>query len=389
MAPTFLIAKKRSISVCHVQPPSLPPWTTIESVLLNDYLPACNELLFDIRIELREQRGGSLSLVCFRSFEPKAIPPPEADLRRSSTFLRWLLRTHVCIDGLKLQCNWMTAHSRIILEELPENCRLKRLKVECPCGDTVKTDIATLLPRLCCLEELYCYVSPSADILVAAISALLRNTTCPYLARFPCVFRERPAATDIHRRSRRKHDTEVPRTVGKLEYRRATGAPRGVRQSARTIISSKSACPTSLKWTPEARRCWFTVREVTRRNSGLVKRAGAVLQSATLDWHTANALEKVSRRAALVRELAEKEGIAADEVARMLRCRLMSVDGMHDFMRLTGVVKERVTCTPPVDGCSLQLQDLNNDCWRLVRRYLSFDDVKRFTVAKPDNTIAS
>ncbi|KAL1478970.1 hypothetical protein MTO96_015960 [Rhipicephalus appendiculatus] len=71
----------------------------------------------------------------------------------------------------------MTAHSRIILE-LPENSRLKRLKVECPCGDNVKADIATLLPRLCCLEELYCYVSPSADILVAAVSALLRNTTC-------------------------------------------------------------------------------------------------------------------------------------------------------------------------------------------------------------------
>ncbi|KAL1478971.1 hypothetical protein MTO96_015961 [Rhipicephalus appendiculatus] len=143
------------------------------------------------------------------------------------------------------------------------------------------------------------------------------------------------------------------------------------------------------KMNAEARRCWFTVREVTRRNSGLVKRAGAVIQSTTLDWHTANALEKVSRRAALVRELAEKERIAADEVARMLRSRLMSIDGIHDFMRLTGVVKERVRCAPPVDGCSLQLQDLNNDCWRLVRRHLSFDDVKRCTVGKPDNTTAS
>ncbi|KAL1477355.1 hypothetical protein MTO96_035797 [Rhipicephalus appendiculatus] len=63
-----------------------------------------------------------------------------------------------------------------------------------------------------------------------------------------------------------------------------------------------------------------------------------------LDRYTANALEKVSRCPALVRVLAEKEGIAADEVATMIRRRLMSVDGVHDFMRLTGVVKERVTC---------------------------------------------
>ncbi|KAH7946531.1 hypothetical protein HPB52_000695 [Rhipicephalus sanguineus] len=105
--------------------------------------------------------------------------------------------------------------------------------------------------------------------------------------------------------------------------------------------------------------------------------------------YTANAMEKVCGSAALVKELAEKEGIAADEVTRMLRSRLMSVDGMHDFMRLTGVVKESVTCAPPVEGCSFQLQDLNNDCWRLVRRYLSFDDVKRFTVGKPDDTKAS
>ncbi|KAL1478969.1 hypothetical protein MTO96_015959 [Rhipicephalus appendiculatus] len=55
---------------------------------INDYLPVCNELLFDIRIELREQRGGSLSLVCFRSGEPKVVPSRDADLRRSSTFLR-------------------------------------------------------------------------------------------------------------------------------------------------------------------------------------------------------------------------------------------------------------------------------------------------------------
>ncbi|KAL1469685.1 hypothetical protein MTO96_040920 [Rhipicephalus appendiculatus] len=90
----------------------------------------------------------------------------------------------------------------------------------------------------------------------------------------------------------------------------------------------------------------------------------------------------VSRRPALVRVLAEKEGIAANEMSGMLRSHLSSVEGLHGFMRVTGVVKESVTCLPPADGCSVQLPDLNNDCWRLVRRYLSFHDVKRSSVVE-------
>ncbi|KAH7943900.1 hypothetical protein HPB52_012668 [Rhipicephalus sanguineus] len=78
--------------------------------------------------------------------------------------------------------------------------------------------------------------------------------------------------------------------------------------------------------------------------------------------------------------------MAADEFASMIRSRLRSVEGLHDFMRLTGVVKEHVTCARPVDGRGVQLQDLNAYCWRIVRRYLSFDDVKRLTVAMSDNS---
>ncbi|KAL1468824.1 hypothetical protein MTO96_041240 [Rhipicephalus appendiculatus] len=73
----------------------------------------------------------------------------------------------------------------------------------------------------------------------------------------------------------------------------------------------------------------------------------------------------------------------------MIRSRLSIVEGLHDFMRLTGVVKECVTCATPVEGCSMQLQDLGNDCWRLVRRYLSFNYVKCCTVAKLDRSISS
>ncbi|KAH8034117.1 hypothetical protein HPB51_020134 [Rhipicephalus microplus] len=110
----------------------------------------------------------------------------------------------------------------------------------------------------------------------------------------------------------------------------------------------------------------------------------SVLEALALSkQYTASAFEKVARSPALVRELAQKTGVAVTEVTGALRSRLRSVDGLHDFMRLTGVVKECVTCAPLVGGCGMQLHDLNDDCWRLVKSYLSFDDVKRIAIASP------
>ncbi|XP_075735020.1 uncharacterized protein LOC119162424 isoform X1 [Rhipicephalus microplus] len=646
-------------------------------------------------MELREKRGGLLSLVCFPTDEPKRIPPRNVDCQRSKKFLLWLLRTHGCIEKLKLRCNWMTVHSCILLE-LTEYSRLKRLKVDCPCGDTVKRNIVTLLSRLVHLEELHVYVSQKSDILVAAISALLRNTACLTSLVFRAHSENQLSQTFIHALAANstleyleilgKWDTAEPpgpfwsyvksnellsklylfgeeldhegslleealvcnyhistlyihkvcggeRTVNVLtrilaecislknltlgdsrdefniiseaalngcmnalvvnntleelelsyslwhptnwitflaflpnnkhlktlevtssfypDYKmylpvlealqqtnspgrisfgcympttveldllrfrafsgvciegalkekvdalqslltlnhltsvvidlrecdqqlfdcmakyikektvlrgiilfisntagdapaacweplfeslssntsirylriivrghfsyaghlaRAVGRSRSITQMfyeeyrpewdpsgflsplSRELDENYNLLEVSLsntaKMDAETTCCWFKVREVSRRNSGLVKRAGAAIQSPTLDWYAANALEKVSRRPVLLRELAEKEGRAVDEVAKMLRSRLVSVDGMNDFMRLTGVVKKAVTCAPPVDGCNFQIQDLNVDCWRLVRRYLSFDDVKRCPVAKPDDPMA-
>ncbi|KAL3206831.1 hypothetical protein MRX96_052757 [Rhipicephalus microplus] len=68
----------------------------------------------------------------------------------------------------------------------------------------------------------------------------------------------------------------------------------------------------------------------------------------------------------------------------MIRRRLRNVERLDDFMRLTGVVKEHMTCAPPVEDGGMQLQDLGNDCWRRVRRYLSFDDVRCPMVTEMD-----
>lgn len=51
-----------------------------------------------------------------------------------------------------------------------------------------------------------------------------------------------------------------------------------------------------------------------------------------------------------------------------------SIESVHDFMRLVGVVRERVVCHPRKDGRP-QLDDLNDDCWRLVRRHVTLANV--------------
>ncbi|KAL3244419.1 hypothetical protein MRX96_002187 [Rhipicephalus microplus] len=290
------------------------------------------------------------------------------------------------------------------------------------------------------LEELHVYVSEKSDILVAAISALLRNTACLTSLVFRAHSENQLSQTFIHALATNstleyleilgKWDTAEPpgpfwsyvktgdapaacweplfeslssntsirylRIIvrGHFSYAghlaRAVGRSRSITQMfyeeyrpewdpsgflsplSRELDENYNLLEVSLsntaKMDAETTCCWFKVREVSRRNSGLVKRAGAAIQSPTLDWYAANALEKVSRRPVLVRELAEKEGLAVDEVAKMLRSRLVSVDG-----------NERLYETD---------RHLNVDCWRLVRRYLSFDDVKRCPVAKPDDPMA-
>ncbi|XP_075558174.1 uncharacterized protein LOC142590165 isoform X2 [Dermacentor variabilis] len=89
---------------------------------------------------------------------------------------------------------------------------------------------------------------------------------------------------------------------------------------------------------------------------------------------SAAALDRVSRHPALMAELVEVLSIDEDEAARMVRQRFRSIEGLHEFMRLAGVVKQRVTCRPREDGRA-QLDDLNSECWCHVRRYLQLDDV--------------
>ncbi|KAK8777306.1 hypothetical protein V5799_029348 [Amblyomma americanum] len=50
---------------------------------------------------------------------------------------------------------------------------------------------------------------------------------------------------------------------------------------------------------------------------------------------------------------------------------------MDDFMRLAGVVRERVKCHAFEDGRA-QLVSLNEYCWSAIRRYLDLYDIEEW-----------
>ncbi|KAH7950441.1 hypothetical protein HPB49_024070 [Dermacentor silvarum] len=142
------------------------------------------------------------------------------------------------------------------------------------------------------------------------------------------------------------------------------------------VVNNRTLC--HMVWEPDQSYFimeeWFTVCDTARRNSGFVARAAQFLNHGRCDRHCAAGLDRVSRHPALVAELAEVLSIGQVEAADMVKRRFRSIEGLHEFMRLAGVVKGRVTCLPREDGHT-QLDDLNDDCWAHVRRYLELDDV--------------
>ncbi|XP_050041588.3 uncharacterized protein [Dermacentor andersoni] len=126
---------------------------------------------------------------------------------------------------------------------------------------------------------------------------------------------------------------------------------------------------------PEVAKHWFTVRDTANRNCDLVTRAALFVSGSRDDRCHVAALERVQKHAALLEELAEVLCMDEAEVVVLVRESLKCIESLPDFMRYAGVVKERLDFHPNEDGHA-QLDILNEDCWRLVRRYLMLDDVR-------------
>ncbi|XP_037572304.2 uncharacterized protein LOC119454445 [Dermacentor silvarum] len=125
---------------------------------------------------------------------------------------------------------------------------------------------------------------------------------------------------------------------------------------------------------PEVAKHWFAVRDTANRNYDLVTRAALFVSGSRDDRYHVAALERVYKHTALLEELAEVLCMDEAEVAVHVRESLKCIEGLHDFLRYAGVVKERLEFHPNEDGRA-QLDALNEDCWRVVRRHLMLDDV--------------
>ncbi|KAH7967079.1 hypothetical protein HPB49_022237 [Dermacentor silvarum] len=123
-----------------------------------------------------------------------------------------------------------------------------------------------------------------------------------------------------------------------------------------------------------AEHCWFTVRDAARRNCDLVTRAALFAKGFRFDRFHAAGLEQACAYPMLREELTQLLSVGEIDGVSMIRKRLRSIQGVHDFMRVAGVVKERVVCYPREDGYP-QLDVLPELCWRHIRGYLSLDDI--------------
>ncbi|KAH7949336.1 hypothetical protein HPB49_007808 [Dermacentor silvarum] len=122
-------------------------------------------------------------------------------------------------------------------------------------------------------------------------------------------------------------------------------------------------------------RDFFAIWDTVRRNASFVTLAADFTDGRTLDRRCVRALERVLRHAPLLEELAEQKSLSVAEASAMVRRNFRKAEGLHDFMRLAGVVKERVECNSRA-GARLQLDDLDEYCWRKVRSYLMIDDIR-------------
>ncbi|KAH6940054.1 hypothetical protein HPB50_024577 [Hyalomma asiaticum] len=115
------------------------------------------------------------------------------------------------------------------------------------------------------------------------------------------------------------------------------------------------------------------VQDVTRRNRSLVSRAARFVMGER-DPFCACALEPVYGHPKLIDLVEAKTGVDTTEAIAMMKRALSSIQGLDEYMRLSGVVKHNVQCLGRRDG-GTQLVDLNEYCWLHIRNYLTLEDV--------------
>lgn len=114
---------------------------------------------------------------------------------------------------------------------------------------------------------------------------------------------------------------------------------------------------------------WFGVKDVVRRNSGLVTRAAYFVAGKDCSRQCIEALEPVAFNPAVREKVCALASVSEKEAGDKVRASMKSLQSMDDFFRAAGVVKDRVACYRSENG-SMQLVDLHEDAWLCLRKYL-------------------
>ncbi|KAH6942187.1 hypothetical protein HPB50_001756 [Hyalomma asiaticum] len=118
------------------------------------------------------------------------------------------------------------------------------------------------------------------------------------------------------------------------------------------------------------------VQNLVQRNSSLVHR-GTRFVLGDHDPYCASAVELVSQHPKVIDDVRREanlsaEGDAVDMIADALR--LPCLTNMHEYMKLAGVVRERVVCGVRPDG-RMQFDQIYDDCWLRIRHFLRVADI--------------
>lgn len=113
--------------------------------------------------------------------------------------------------------------------------------------------------------------------------------------------------------------------------------------------------------------------EVTRRNFSLVTRAACFVMENRTNY-CARAIELVAEHPKLVELVQKKASVGENQAKEMVRRALASITSLNDYMKAASVVKGTVQCIAQ-QGTRMQIDQLNEYCWRNIRKYIKVSDV--------------
>lgn len=117
----------------------------------------------------------------------------------------------------------------------------------------------------------------------------------------------------------------------------------------------------------------YFVRDIIRRNNNLV-RSAAHCATGIHSRRCVEAFEVVAKHPALMEKICEIQSVGEEDVAEIVRNALGTVLGFDYYMRVSGVVKHCVVCASG-NAHKLQLSDIDEYSWRLIRRFLRVSDI--------------